>query len=713
MNVSAAIPTLVGDLERFSPLSDRVEGLVDAQVERFRPKSSDWIVVPWTNGFYLFSEDVEGQRQGREIVSAFLGPSIAVLETVDEAVLEESLPVVWKETGLVKASSLRLVGGHSNAERMVARLEDMVASLGGRIRRALELKPSPTDLLRDFRLALIRRDDDSARQLLDEVRLTAHVSAENLRYLRLEYLAAFERWADMRKLPHLGALLQARRPRAISETLFRMVWWTELVGIDTRNAYAAFVRGNVVDTYGQLLRSIRVPSTPEGRVVGFLCAVIDSDTARQELMLQSATDEVEDARLRDLVSASGSAVASDPTTPVADPVVSAFDDGRYSEVIDSFLAEPSAMYADLAVQAVLESGMSERAGNVLFAVGDLEACGELALSRRTRRDLEDLERLSRDNCAGWLEWAERLGGQSRWPEASSVLRNSGPSWQSLASLETGRVKKLCDCLVGALGGINDDQLRASLDILCHEGALQLARGSANDFCGTTLLLLSEQENFSEMVRFAYLELFEAWLGAGPITAEYSEVLEQTATIWERIRARNAVEWAIEILELTANSSCPDSTVQTNFVVGLINDIRRQFYRTAALRERAELEDIAEQLGLPTEPIEASEVERDLWSKLNGKSVGVYSHLPRARSLLESRLRRLCNVVEVQGNSDEASTAALRSMATRVDYLLVHTWKASHQATAAIDAVRPREEQIFPVQKGVTGFLRALESALSA
>jgi hypothetical protein len=406
-------------------------------------------------------------------------------------------------------------------------------------------------------------------------------------------------------------------------------------------------------------------------------------------------------------------VASDPTTPVADPVVSAFDDGRYSQVIDSFLAEPSATYADVAVQAVLESGMSERAGNVLVAVRELEVRGELTLGRRTRRDLEDLESLSRDNCTGWLEWAERLGGQSRWPEASSVLRNSEPSWQPLASLETGQVKKLCDCLVGALGGINDDQLRASLDILCHEAALQLARGSANDFCGTTLLLLSEQENFSEMVRFSYLELFEAWLGAGPTTAEYTEVLEQTATIWERIRARNAVEWAIEILELTANSSCPDPTVQTNFAVGLINDIRRQFYRTAALRERAELEDIAEQLGLPTEPIEASEVERDLWSKLNGKSVGVYSHLPRARSLLESRLRRLCNVVEVQGNSDEASTAALRSMATRVDYLLVHTWKASHQATAAIDAVRPREEQIFPVQKGVTGFLRALESALSA
>ncbi len=711
MNVAEAIPGLVGDLDRFQPLSDRVEGLVDAQVKRFRPKASEWLVVPWAEGFCLFSEDMEGQRRGREVVSAFLGPSVAAIESIADATLAEQLPGAWRETGLVRACSLRLVGGRSNAEKMVSRLEDMVAALGGRSRHTLEIKPTPSDLLRDFRLALIRRDDDAARLLLDEIVLTGHVSAENLRYLRLEYLAAFERWAEMRALPHLRTMLQARRPRAVSETLLRMVWWTELVAIENLSPQRAFAERDVMGTFGPLLRCIRVPSTPAGRLVGLLCASVDADIVRREEIIDSAVDDAEQSRLRALVSDAASPPR--PTTPETDPLVAAFEAGRYSAVIDSFVAQPSTRYADLAVQAVFESGDFARARDVFLAVSDLELRGELTLSRRARRDMDDLERLASDTCGGWVDWSVRIGGDIRWGDAGSVLRNSVGSWQSIGSLGAKQIDKVCGALLSAVGGPNDDQLRASLDIFCREAVSQLIRGSATEFSRTILLLLSEQENFSEMVRGAYLDLFTAWLEAGPSRSEYEEVIELTSKIWNRVRSPNAVSWAISILEASTDAPCPSSEVRGNFAAPVINEIRAKYRASASLREQAEVEDLAEQLGLPSQPIEASEVERDLWAKLNGKSVGVYSHLPRAKSLLESRLRRLCNIGEVEGNADEAGTPALRAMASRVDYLLVHTWKASHSATQAIDAVRPREEQIFPVQKGVTGFLRALENALSS
>jgi len=709
VNIADAIPALIGDLKRFRPLSDRVEGLVEAQVARYSPKTSDWIVVPWTNGFYLFSEDMEGQRRGREVVTAFLGPSVITLEPVTEATLE-NLPAAWKQTGVIRASFLHLVGGQANAEKMVLRLEDMVAALGGRTRQRLEIKPSPSDLLRDFRLALIRRDDDAARLLLDQIRVTGYVSAENLRYLRLEYLAAFERWAEIKALPHLRALLQARRPRAISEILLRMVWWTELAGVDSPDARTAFKERDILGTYGPLLRSVSVPTSIEGRLVGFLCALHDGDAARQEQIITRAADESEQSRLRNLGTNTSTPVTTSPAE--IDPVVSAFEDGRYSEVIDSFLSEPQGEYADLAVQAVLESVASDRAKQVRIAVRELDDRGELKLSRRARRDLEDLERLVNDACAGWLEWSARLGGESRWPDASSVLRDTCSSWPSLGTLDYGQVSQVCDALLGAVGGANDDQLRACLDLLCEEAAQQLNRESANDFCRTILLLLSEQQNFSEMVRGAYLDLFAAWLEAGPPGAEYRDIVEQTSQIWRRVRSPNAVSWAVSILESVVDSPCPDPEVRANLGVQFINDIRVKYYPSASLRERAEIEELAEQLGLPSEPIQASDVERDLWAKLNGKTIGIYSHLPRAKSLLENRLRRLCNVAEVEGNDDEDGSRSLRAMASRVDYLLVHTWKASHAATEAIDAVRPREEQIFPVQKGVTGFLRALEDALA-
>ena len=132
MNIQASMAELAGDLNRFDSLADRVEGLIEIQASRYRPNTSDWLVAPWEGDFFLFSEDNEGQRRGREIVFAFLGPSIVCLETLTDSELLERLPGTWKSTGLVKASALRLVGGKMQVDVMVSRLEDMVTGrLGG------------------------------------------------------------------------------------------------------------------------------------------------------------------------------------------------------------------------------------------------------------------------------------------------------------------------------------------------------------------------------------------------------------------------------------------------------------------------------------------------------------------------------------------------------------------------------------------------------
>jgi hypothetical protein len=77
----------------------------------------------------------------------------------------------------------------------------------------------------------------------------------------------------------------------------------------------------------------------------------------------------------------------------------------------------------------------------------------------------------------------------------------------------------------------------------------------------------------------------------------------------------------------------------------------------------------------------------------------------------SRLQQLCTPAEIVGNADKTATASLTTLAERAQHLIVDTWHAAHQATNAIDQVRPRAQQILPQQKGVTGFLRALESSL--
>ncbi|WP_435741655.1 protein DpdD [Nocardioides sp. SYSU DS0663] len=718
MRVDEAIGELVGDLGRFGAFTDRVEGLVDAQVKAFRPASNDWIVVPWASGFHLFSDSSEGQRRGREVVFAFLGPAVASLETVPEDRLQAELPASWRATGLTRASYIRRTGqGPAAAERLLSRLEDLVASVVGRESVALQFKPSSADLLRDFRLALLGRDDATARLLIDRVALDGRVSAENLRYLRIEYLAAFGRWAEMRAMPHIGALLQARRPRVISETLIRMIWWAELAGPEYQSAKAAFATRGVMDAFGPLLRSVRLPSTPEGRAVCLLAADADRNTEWLQEVLDSAVDAEERHRLEGLAAApeveDGETVAGPdepPASEAVDPVALAFRDGRHDDVIAHFVEQSSAELAELALQAVLDSGASTSAPTVLVLVRELVDRGHLALSRHGRRDFAELQQLVDDACPGWVEWASRLASDTRWADGGAVARNSADSWAPVASLEAGKVDELCDALLEASGGVNADQLRASIDVLCRETADSLAAGSTNDFCQAVLVLLSAQENFSEMVRLAYLDLFAAWLDVGPTASEYGDILNLTSEIWVRIASPNAINWCVSVLEVLADSPCPDDAKRTASAATIINSARQHVGRLS-FRERIEVEGLAADLGLPALDVEPPSEERDVWASLDGKLIGVYSLLPRAAASLESRLRRLCQPREVRGNSDTVATQALRSLAERADELVVDTWHAAHQATGAIDAVRPKDRQVLPRQRGVSGFLRALEEVL--
>ena len=107
-------------------------------------------------------------------------------------------------------------------------------------------------------------------------------------------------------------------------------------------------------------------------------------------------------------------------------------------------------------------------------------------------------------------------------------------------------------------------------------------------------------------------------------------------------------------------------------------------------------------------------EDNIWARLTGTRVGLYSLLPRAGSLLEERLRELAGGrVTVEQNSDHVATPRLKSLAAHADFMVVDTWHAPHSATIAIDAVLPRNQQVLPRGGGVMSFLAALEDRLES
>lgn len=711
MSLEKAVTGLVGDYARFGSMADRVEGLVESQLSNFVPARSNWLVLPWgprggEAGFYLFSEDREGQRRGREVLTGFLGPSIATFESVPSELLVRALPDTWRATGLGEVSLIRRIGPR---DVMLARFEEAVATSSGRNQVEAELQVNHVDLLRDVRLAMLGKDSTQAFHLLEQLKLTGELSAENLRFLTIELCASFGRWQEMAQLPYIRPMMLARRPRAVTESLLQMIWWTELAPhLSAGSVATVFATRGLVDRFGGLLRVIQIPSSAPGRILTFLTAVADGHSDRQQEIL-AAVDDEESAALSALLEPLQD-VAPGTTASEPESMRSAFDLGMFPLAVDIFLTDPTVDRADMAVEAVLELGAHQRAADVLQIVQGWVTGGELTPGRRLIRDLDELGHLVAGACSGWVEWAERLGAVEPWADAASVLRNQWADWIGLADLPASQVAQVANGIYEAVGSVNESQLRASLDVLCEVAAEIVSQPACSVFCEVVLQVLSDQENVSVQVRDSYAVLFAAILAAGPTRESYLEILTQTGQLWGRIKSRSNVDWAFELLEVAIEQSSPDRDQLNAFGASIVLTARSY---PLTVRQRVDAEALASEFGLSPLPVirEQSEEDGEVWGRLDGKVVGLYSLLGRAIPRFTDRVAALCSPGEVRGNDDTTATAALTNLAERADYLVVDTWHAAHQATGAIDAVRPRDRQILPKQRGVSGFMRSLEEAL--
>jgi hypothetical protein len=717
VTLSEACTILVGDLSRFGAFEDRVHGLIDVQVAEFRSNSSDWLIVPWRNHFYLFSQDNEGQRRGREMVTAFLGPVVVLMESVPSDHLVSQLPLEWKEERLLYASRLmKVIEGDKGAQMFVDRLEDMISVVSNKRQPMLQIEPTFADLIRDFRLSLLALDDGLARSLLQKLELDGTLSPENIRYLGIEYHASFARWAELAASPYIETMMSARRPRAISESLLRMIYHTQLTDFDWPSREQAFSGNHVLDNFGPYLSAIRVPSTREGRFVCFLAALAEEDLERQEAILEYVTDPNEMATLKKLdpkllIDELPSAVNVLPGSEPKDPVVELFEAGRYQEVIDIFLDGKSQDHADLAVQSVLDSGSTEKASLVLGLVRQIYGNLQARLDRRTENDLAELQKLVDGTCGSWVEWGNRIAGQGRWAEAAQIARDNSSSWIPVSSLDSDSFDPFSASILEAHSGHNADQLIQTLDLLCQEASVCLRTGVNRDFCDVILVIFSEQENFSGSVQSAYLTLASEWLESGAMTdRQYGDVLDQAGVIWKKIAAPNSYSWVVNLLDALMMNPCRSDTARQSFVVNVIRTLRGYDTRLTH-RERVEVESLAQEVGIPIQEFQEQQDEIDMWSTLDEKIIGIYSLLPKAAMHLKNRLAKLCSPKAVDGNEDKVDTKSLRALATRSDYFIVDTWHAAHKATECIDEVLPKTRQILPKQRGVTGFLKALEDAL--
>ena len=329
--------------------------------------------------------------------------------------------------------------------------------------------------------------------------------------------------------------------------------------------------------------------------------------------------------------------------------------------------------------------------------------------------LREVRTAGQDECPSWVAWLERVGRPEAWDRAAEVLRGESANWDT-AEFASGSLAEAAGAsLLEGSGNANADQVRLSLDLLCTLARNLVAQAVGDSLVQAVMMVVSEQPNPSRQVQEALRGLLEPLLDSGPDSERYAEYVALLDDAWKKVRARSTLDWGLDIADLLSSMPCPDPSARARFVQTLVSwafGHRQQL----AHRQAVMVNLLADQagLGVSLEITPSAPGQSNIWARLIGARVGLYSLLPRAGIRLQERLGELAGGrVAVEQKADHVATPGLQSLAANADFMVVDTWHATHSATIAIDAALPRDRQVLPRGGGVMSFLAALQDRLES
>jgi hypothetical protein len=204
---------------------------------------------------------------------------------------------------------------------------------------------------------------------------------------------------------------------------------------------------------------------------------------------------------------------------------------------------------------------------------------------------------------------------------------------------------------------------------------------------------------------------------GVSNSEYVEILHQLVAAIQAVDSPAVADIALEALESTINTACPDGQERQQFAFQVIALFQRWHSRLDAA-QFAVLRNISRDLGtldalqaqgLETAPSGATSE----WAPLSGKRIALYSLQESALRRAVQVLTELCPSARVDTFHDHVGgSSALRNASAAADVFVIATAAAKHAATTFIEARRPKSAiTLYARGQGSTSLLHALREYL--
>ena len=530
-------------------------------IENSPPPRASPILLPRVIGvgsnlrtnWYAISFNEAQAEELREHLIAFVGPAgtdfAGRRADLDPADTAESVLATWVGGRWIYRLSV-LPGQRDVVRTALQRLQQL-----WRRRptfRAAVLRTTEA-LLREFSAALVNQDETGAVRWLGELRAGGRLSAENLIFMEVERLAAFERWFELASMPQIALLRSMRKPRHITALLIEALWRTELADFAARGDAAGAIerfRSDFYPRYQNLLRA-RGDLSRTPVVLAFLLAAVVGDPPRQEQIpiLLELLPEGPDRSFADAVRA----LAPEPPPPVseisiASPLELARGAFQRDDYDTAWLHLQRAPRSPESCSLLLECAYELQSGEAARTVG--ECLAELSeqqkqtvfASNRRRRAWDELQRLLGPDGApppaDWEEWLNRLDVNPDWSRLLPIARQAAFDW-SLANYihAPQRVRLLSDGLLANRSEQAQETLRLALPNLLGF-FLENGQGAPAflPIYQNLLFLLGVSERFSAEDWTTTQTLLLAILDAGADEQVYHETVGALREVWIKFRS---------------------------------------------------------------------------------------------------------------------------------------------------------------------------------
>lgn len=678
------------------------------------------VVTPESTTWYGCARNAAQAKELSGLLKAWIGPSWTAFRG-EQALLKDD---EWPERLLQEqfgAYVFRLRVLRASDNKVVSK---RLAVLFG----ALQRKPGVTgsnlksagQLRAEFDRALVVGDALKAQDIVETLRRTGRLTAENLRFVEIRMLAGLGRWDQLYAERDIRTLCELRLPPEtyadLTEAVYRHYILEHERAGDAKSAIS-IVRTGAFRIFAALFKTRRLSARPAVLKLHLLWELA-GDLPNAEvcaLILKELPPGSIEQRFRAAIERVIPGLSTERTLAYAQK---AFDDGNLSEAFTTYLSlDPSVPGLQGLIRCARDIETHEAAQAALnkfsVASSDIRAALEQRCPHLLRKLRATAAEPSQPEVKTWATWLTAMQSGISRDEALEAAREGSRSWDIGALLANrDAVREFASVLTE--WAITEPEFVERLYPLLYEGFVggeHLAKPELRALYCALLSVVRLRTDVTQSELDLAKDVAAMCLACNPQAVNYREIVIELNGLIDSYQSYGLLDWAIDVCDELSVAACPDLKVRSAFVARVFAIAERYRLRVLPLQAQM-LRSLGGELGVslsdlpPTDGGHIEEVPSTA-SSIEAR-IAIYSLDSQAAGRAKAALAVLLPQATIELNNDTVCTDKLKNLA-RTATVFAFAWKSStHQAFYCVKNHQGATTQLcMPQGSGSSSMIRRI------